>query len=193
MMDIYSDSSFKPIITTNQQGVRILDPNPYGEIVPPEDLFIYISLIAKQRSKSVLTQNVDGFYDFDTFKANTIDLANPQETIPGSTLFKSKPNLTTDWTEIGGHDPKNNLYKDYEGFGITNIDIKIQSQTAPQVVIDFIDVRGATLFEQGSCSPYGLFFNLPYPIFELTVKGYYGKPVKYYLNLVKLFNILNKY
>ena len=42
MMDIYSDSSFKPIITTDQQGVRILDPNPYGEIVPPEDLFIYI-------------------------------------------------------------------------------------------------------------------------------------------------------
>ena len=186
----YSDSSYNPLIIANQDGVRILDPNPVQEIVPPEDMFIYISLEARQRSKSVLTQVDDGFYNFDTKKLNTIDIAVPQEeTFAGSKLFRSKPMLTTEWTEIGGHNV--DLFRDYEGFGITNIDVKIQSQSAPQVVIDFIDVRGATLFEQGSCSPYGLFFKLPYPIFILTLKGYYGRPVQYYLNLVKFNSKFN--
>ena len=188
----FSDSTFTPQIKLDQNGVRILDPNPMQEIAPLEDMFIYISLVAKQRSKSVLTQVDDNFYNFDTRKLSTIDIAVPQqETFEGSKLFKSKPMLTTDWTEIGGYRTNIDLYKDYEGFGITNIDVKIQSQTAPQVVVDFVDVRGATLFEQGSCSPYGLFFKLPYPIFVLTLKGYYGRPVEYYLNLVKFNSKFN--
>ena len=188
----YSDSSYNPQIKLDQNGVRILDPNPIHEIAPLEDMFIYISLEARQRSKSVLTQVNDSFYNFDTRKANTIDIAVPQEeTFAGSKLFRSKPMLTTEWTEIGGFRKNVDLFSDHEGFGITNVDVKIQSQTAPQVVIDFVDVRGATLFEQGSCSPYGLFFKLPYPIFILTLKGYYGRPVQYYLNLVKFNSKFN--
>lgn len=178
----YTESSFNPKIVKDENGVRILDPNPTQETVPMEDMFIYVSLVARQKSKTVLTEGTDNSYSFDTKHLNTIDLTTPQDTIDGTTLF-SKPNLTTDWTEINGHNVE--LHKDYEGFGITNIDIEIKSQLSPKVVIDFVDVRGATLFEQGSCSPYGLFFNLPYPTFILTLKGYYGRPVEYYLNLVK--------
>ena len=187
----YSESSLNPQIIKNENGVRILDPNPLGETVPHEDMFIFIKLEARQKSKSVLTQKSDNGYIFETKIANTINLAAPLDTtvIEGSTLFGGKPNLTTEWTEIGGHNIE--LYKDKEGFGITNINVKIASQTAPQVVIDFVDVRGATLFEQGSCSPYGLFFNLPYPVFVLTLKGYYGRPVEYYLNLVKFNSRFN--
>jgi murein DD-endopeptidase MepM/ murein hydrolase activator NlpD len=185
----YSDSTYNPKIY-EQGGVRILDPNPNQEVVPPEDLFIYISLVAKQRSKSVLTETSNNSISIDSKKMGSIDLAVPQE-ISSSQLFKSKPMLTTDWTEIGGYRSGVELYKDYEGFGITNIDVSIKSQTSPQVVIDFVDVRGATLFEQGSCSPYGLFFNLPYPIFVLTLKGYYGKPIEYQLNLVKFNSKFN--
>jgi len=186
MSSFYSDSSFNPKVISDTNDVRIIEPNPLGEIVPLEDMSIFLSLQAKQKSKSVITQIADNKFSINTKIANTIDLITPQDTttINEDHLFKSKVNLTTDWTEIGGG-PNIELYKDFEGFGITNVDIEIKSQVAPKVVIDFIDVRGATLFEQGSCSPYGLFFNLPYPIFELTVKGYYGKPVKYYLNLVK--------
>lgn len=188
----YSESTYNPRIIKNQNGVRVLDPNPSQEIAPLEDMFIYISLVAKQRSRSVLTQVDDNFYNFETRKASTIDIAVPQEeTFSGSKLFRSKPMLTTDWTEIGGYRNSIDLFKDYEGFSITNVDVKIQSQTAPQIVIDFVDVRGATLFEQGSCSPYGLFFKLPYPIFVLTLKGYYGRPVEYYLNLVKFNSKFN--
>jgi hypothetical protein len=193
----YTRSEFTPYFVdpktgqptlNDTNGVRILEPNPIGETVPHEDLFIYVSLTARQKSKTILTSTNEGVKPTTTVR-NDIKFTVPHvavESIPGNTLFKTKPTLTTDWTEIGGwRSPNDKLGVDYEGFGITNIDIEIKSQTAPKVVIDFVDIRGATLFEQGSCSPYGLFFNLPYPIFELTVKGYYGKAVNYYLNLVK--------
>jgi len=57
------------------------------------------------------------------------------------------------------------------------------------VTIKFIDVRGASLFNtagpNGPQSEYASFFDLPYPIFDLTIKGYYGKAVKYCLHLTK--------
>lgn len=185
-----SPSEFKPTVTSFQGNeVRIIDPNPGQEIVPHEDMFIFVSLKAKQKSKSILTEtDSPKVVEITNENKSTIDLASPQiETFKDSHLFRSKPYLSTDWTEIGGTMFKSDrdLYTDYEGFSITNIDIEIKSQTSPKVTINFTDIRGATLFEQGSCSPYGLFFNLPYPIFELTVKGYYGRPVNYYLNLVK--------
>ena len=47
------------------------------------------------------------------------------------------------------------------------------------------DVQGRALFQLGDQSPYAAFFNLPYPPFYLTLKGYYGQAIKYQLNLVK--------
>ena len=46
-----SESSFNPQVISNQNNVRIVDPNPLGETVPHEDLFIFVSLKAKQKSK----------------------------------------------------------------------------------------------------------------------------------------------
>ena len=37
----------------------------------------------------------------------------------------------------------------------------------------------------GDQSPYAAFFNLPYPQFYLTLKGYYGQAIRYQLNLEK--------
>ena len=45
------------------------------------------------------------------------------------------------------------------------------------------DVKGRALFEAGNNSPYAAFFQLPYPIFYLTIKGFYGKAVRYPLML----------
>jgi len=57
----------------------------------------------------------------------------------------------------------------------------------PEVDITFVDIRAKTLFEGGNDpnNPYNLFFNLPYPLFHLTVKGYYGKGLELPLQLVK--------
>jgi hypothetical protein len=40
------------------------------------------------------------------------------------------------------------------------------------------DVKGRALFEAGDSSPYAAFFNMPYPLFQLTLKGFYGKAVR---------------
>jgi len=67
--------------------------------------------------------------------------------------------------------------------GITSINIKTSGSFIPTVTIDFEDVRGRALFERGDQSPYAAFFHMPYPIFYLTIKGYYGKAVRYPLQL----------
>ena len=168
--------SIEPIVI-DKNGYKIVDPNPPGSVVNHEDLFTFVKLEAKTTGKTFITRQEDKPYSItENLNFSSIDL----------TTGSKKPFLTTNWTEIGGSQFKDDTTgKDLEGFGITNIDIKIQGSYIPQVTIDFVDIRGATLFEQGSCSPYGVFFHLPYPVFELTVKGYYGKPVKYFLNLTK--------
>jgi hypothetical protein len=67
--------------------------------------------------------------------------------------------------------------------GITNINFNITTSFLPKITITMQDVRGRALFELGNNSPYVAFFNLPYPSFFLTLKGYYGKAVRYQLML----------
>ena len=73
-----------------------------------------------------------------------------------------------------------------QSFGIENISIKVMGANfIPRVDIKFIDVRGKTLFESPANSPYAAFFHIPWPIFYLTVKGYYGKAIRYRLHMIK--------
>jgi hypothetical protein len=67
--------------------------------------------------------------------------------------------------------------------GITNINIVTNSSFIPTVNMTLEDVQGKALFQLGNDSPYSAFFNLPYPPFYLTLKGYYGQAVRYQLNL----------
>ena len=63
--------------------------------------------------------------------------------------------------------------------GIKSIKFSIGTDFLPQVDISLEDVKGRALFEGGNNSPYAAFFQLPYPQFTLTLKGYYGKAVKF--------------
>ena len=67
--------------------------------------------------------------------------------------------------------------------GITSINVRTSSSFVPQVTILLEDIQGKALFELGDNSPYAAFFNLPYPPFYLTLKGFYGQAIKYQLNL----------
>jgi hypothetical protein len=69
--------------------------------------------------------------------------------------------------------------------GITSIQITTSMSFIPEVKIELEDVQGKALFESGDQSPYAAFFNLPYPPFYLTIKGWYGQAVRYQLNLHK--------
>lgn len=161
---------------TDINGVRYIDPNPTDQIVNHEDLVVYVKLVAKSKGRSILTNIED----------ETIIIEKELKNVGENTNFtytEGKDYIDTDWTNIGGGPSP--LGTDLGGFGITNINIDFKSSFMPQIIIDFVDIRGAALFEQGPCSPYSMFFHLPYPVFELTVKGYYGKPVTYSLALTK--------
>lgn len=69
--------------------------------------------------------------------------------------------------------------------GMTSINVKLGTSFIPSVDIELEDVQGRALFQLGDNSPYAAFFNLPYPPFYLTIKGYYGQAVRYQLNLEK--------
>lgn len=89
-----------------------------------------------------------------------------------------------------------------ECLGIETINITYTSWFYPQVTIKFVDVRGMSLFmpqekalrdtvlrkntditQIDSGSFFKALFSFPYPTFNLTVKGFYGKPVTYKLML----------
>jgi hypothetical protein len=67
--------------------------------------------------------------------------------------------------------------------GITGINIRQGLDFLPVISVTLEDVKGRALFEAGDNSPYAAFFNLPYPLFNLTLKGYFGKAIKLSLML----------
>jgi hypothetical protein len=77
--------------------------------------------------------------------------------------------------------------------GITQITVKTDSSFVPSVEIRLEDIQGRALFQLGDNSPYSAFFNLPYPQFYLTLKGYYGQAIRYQLNLEKFYAEFNTF
>lgn len=81
-----------------------------------------------------------------------------------------------------------------EGLGVESVQIDMQHWYTPTITINFVDVRGVALWGQeeairddnGTISVenvFGSFFTLPYPVFHLVVKGFFGRPVTYQLSL----------
>jgi len=68
--------------------------------------------------------------------------------------------------------------------GITSISVQYGTDYTPVITMSLEDIKGRALFEAGNNSPYRAFFSYPYPLFTLTLKGYYGKAIKYPLMLI---------
>ena len=172
--------------------VRILDPNDFNGVnssenqpVPLEDLNISVVLTTYRKGRTILISEGDKniVESNKTVSINFIEGANQG----------GKKSLTTKYTDLTavGGDKQNE-----ETLGITNIDIEFNASMAPLVTINFIDVRGSSIFqnEQNAINgenKYATLFQLPYPLFELEVKGYYGRPVKYCLHLTKFSSKFN--
>lgn len=75
-------------------------------------------------------------------------------------------------------------YEDTQLLGIKSIRVNVKGTGVPEVSIEMVDIQGRSLFEQGENSLYSAFFNFPYPLFYLTLKGYYGKAIRYRLSLM---------
>jgi len=63
--------------------------------------------------------------------------------------------------------------------GMKAINVDINTSFLPVIRVSLEDVKGRALFEAGNNSPYAAFFQLPYPQFTLTLKGWYGKAIKF--------------
>ena len=153
--------------------------------VPPEDLNIYVELTTTKKSRSVIDFTDDGVVGVSSEKGNsTVSFIDGTETGRVDSDGNPKKSLTTSYTELT---TVFNKTADTEKFGIASINIEFNSAMAPLIRIEFVDIRGASLFNTGNPpkSEYSSFFDLPYPIFTLKVKGYYGKTVKYCLHLTK--------
>jgi hypothetical protein len=191
---------------------KVIDENGKGQerLVKQEDLVMYANLEAVfvPRTKFNIGAPQDDTVNPVTIATNNfsnINFLNPG----GGGAF------TTEWSdEITGKDAlkgggvnqlsqvidnnsnfyvkqKVNNVRDTQTLGITNIVVDNNASQTPVVSIDLVDVGGRTLFEKGDESPYAVFFNLPYPTFYLTLKGYFGKAIRYQLILAKFTSELN--
>jgi hypothetical protein len=176
--------------TINNKGRKFgkllwYDPNPADNIpIDLSELTISVDLQVTTKSRSIISVNS---------KNGTVVTDNSGESasinvdfFDGSKLGNSKNSpraLTTNYTNIqhlGG-----DLDEDYEALGIDSINIDFNSSYAPVVKIKFIDIRGAAMFSNGGSGKYKFFFDMPYPLFNLKIKGYYGKTVGYCLHLLR--------
>lgn len=166
-----------------QQGRLILfEPNPDdNQIIPNEDLSILVELETTRKGRSVIS--VDRLNETSRLNNSDRNRTTKVKFIEGSDYAGGK-SLTTSYLDATTVFNANGE-EDFESLGIESIDISFDTAYTPIIKIKFIDIRGRAIFEQGIHSKYKSFFELPYPLFSLTVKGFYGKPVKYCLHLTK--------
>jgi hypothetical protein len=167
-------------------NVILIDPNTINinnnivnGIPQYENMYIFAELTAKSKERTVI---IDNNVSSTKSKPPINFIGNNQD---NETNDPNHLNFTTNY-----YDGSNPDGQHYEGFGINNIKITINSSFIPQVNIQFIDIRGLAFFNQTD-SPYQMLFDFPPPIFKLTVKGYYGKPIAYDLHLVKYTSEFN--
>lgn len=201
MVNKDTNSNAKILVKVDQNNLVYVDPNSVirDGIVEPrnveqEKLVMYVNLEADLVPRSYLLSDTNNTR-YVTIVNRMFNLLTPQ----------NGTDLTTDWTESYNPTPQKNKdstltfdkndFHDSTGqaFGIESINIAVKGGNfIPQININFIDVRGKTLFEQPNDSPYNTFFHLPWPIFYLTIKGYYGKAIKYRLHLTKFSSKFNE-
>lgn len=179
----------EPTNLTNETGYGYSEDITY----PYEDYCMSVDLIIKKTNRYTC-----GWADKDD---NEIRYSTSNGTI--SFLSGSKDSddsegfLTTKFTDVSMTNPGTNTS---ECLGIESITISYTDMLYPLVNIKFIDVRGATLMSPteagyynnyqdeylgGSRALYKAFFTMPYPIFELKVKGFYGEGANFKLALHK--------
>ena len=166
--------------SVSQGRILWLDPNKANNVmVNPEDLCIKVEFSTRRKGRSIIYSGAETI--------NTVDKDANVTFIEGTKVDNSGlPSLTTRYTEAIALDVMNATKQqsdDFESLGIESIDIEFDTANTPLIKIKFIDVRGNAILSQGSMSKYRMFFELPYPIFSLKVKGFYGGTVNYCLHM----------
>lgn len=160
----------------------LVDPNPDKlATYNPEDYFLYVNLTAFPKNRSVIIEDEDNIeFQSSDRKQNIVSFIT-------TTKQNEKDYVTTNYVNVDGAE------SNIEGFGIESIQIENKANYIPKVLIEFYDIRGSSLKQfdlaggsQSSDNPLSVFFSQPYPIFKLTVKGFYGRAVNYCLHFLKM-------
>lgn len=192
--NVYVETDYDNIIVVDPNKVVDKDGVVSERLVNHEELVFYASLEAKiiPRTKLVVGDNFQDAVQnirvgkLEPDRATTINFMKPKTT-NGQQVDDKDLYLNSDWTDSITAGQTSNGDVDSQMLGITNISVKVNASYAALVTIEMEDVQGRVMFEQGENSPYSAFFHLPYPLFTLTLKGYYGKAVRYEL-MLKDFN-----
>lgn len=189
-------------VKVDQNNLIYIDPNSTidgdGNILPRnidhEKLVMYVNLEADLVPRSILASNNDT-NTLTSVASGTLNFLKNAEGQDYDTTWTNSY-LNNEEKKDGKGIPTGEFYqsdKTGQSFGINDINISIKGfNSIPTISINFIDVRGKTLFESPENSPYKAFFHIPWPIFYLTVKGFYGKAIKYRLHLVKFTSKFNE-
>ena len=198
-----ADNSENILVEFDYQNIIVVDPNKIIDsdgkakerLVNHEDLVMYANLECSVIPRSKLSIGASNS-ELKTISLAKINFLNPTG---GKYLNNNYTNFFTGDEKKSPLQPPNNFYDQtpirYVGdepdneitetslLGITAISMRVNTSFMPTISITLEDIRGRALFELGDKSPYAAFFNLPYPTFYLTLKGYYGKAVRYRLML----------
>ena len=204
--NILVDFDYNNIIIVDPNKVLGDDGKGKERYVNQEDLVMYANLECKVLPRTKLAAGVAGNDSIQTLSIATINFSKPgdkefldnsyTDELTGNNTLQGKGVNQVSQTSINNPNKSNDYYlrqsiksdgvdkaTDNGLLGITNIQIRQGLDFMPTFTIQLVDVKGRALFEAGNSSPYAAFFNMPYPMFELTVKGYYGKAIKYKLML----------
>jgi hypothetical protein len=205
--NVFIETQYDNIVLINPNQIADSDGKPLPRLVDNEDMVYYANLetfiiprtklaIGESLDNSVINTTIASLNSDPDLKINFLqpkgkkafdtswtDQLTGKDSRRGASSNQKFENLTT----INGNQTYVNTVKNYEDtqlLGIKTIDVTIKPTGVPTVKIEMVDVQGKMLFEQGENSIYSVFFNFPYPLFYLTLKGYYGKAIRYRLSLL---------
>ena len=182
---------------------KVIDENGKAKerLVKHENLVMYANLECKVIPRSKLVLGASNSDNLRTISVTSMNFLNPGEktyldnaytdeitgkdTIKGEGVNQQRINLVQTPNKSDEFYYTQSTYSNKEPkatdnglLGIKSITVKINSAFEPVINIKMEDIKGRALFESGNDSPYAAFFNLPYPLFYLTLKGFYGKAVR---------------
>jgi len=204
--NILTEFDFNNITIIDPNKVVDEQGNIKERYVNQEDLVMYANLEAKMLPRTKLAVGVNLNDAVQTLPIASINFLKPgnkpyldntyTDEITGKDSLKGEGINQSSQTRIQNPNRSDDFYirqstmsggkpgtTDTGLLGIVSISMTFDTSFLPVIRVELVDIKGRAMFEAGNNSPYAAFFNLPYPKFYLTIKGYYGKALRLELML----------
>ena len=178
--DIFVEKNFDNIFIVNPNRVLNQYGNPEDRYVKHEELIYYVNLECELKPRSRLISGDENGTTLTQIAIGKVNFLKPND----------QDYLTTNWTKLQSDVTDPNVING-ELLGLKTVTYKINTSFIPTITITLEDSKGRALMESGDNSIYAAFFTLPYPVFYLTLKGYYGKAIRYPIILQKFNSSFN--